>query len=76
MRPILRSLAFITFILAIYFRRGSTAVVRPDPPAFFRLVRRVLAVDPAEQVIKKQKICTSVRKDACRNDTDTGGILL
>merc|ERR1719215_2444442 len=66
MRPILRSLAFNTFILAIYFRRGSTAVARPDPPAFFRPVRRVLAVDPAEQVIKKQKTSTSVRKDACR----------
>merc|ERR1712151_917538 len=52
MRPILRSPAFNTFILAIYARCGFTAVARPDPPAFFRLVRRVLAVDPAEQVIK------------------------
>merc|ERR1719401_2626947 len=55
MRPILRSLAFNIFILAIYARCGFTAVARPDPPAFCRLVRRVLAVVLAEQIIKKQK---------------------
>merc|ERR1712107_613392 len=54
MRSILRSLAFNTIIVATYFRRGFTAVARPDPPAFFKLVRRVLAVEPTDKLSRNK----------------------